>query len=57
METDRQEQYSRRNCLLIHDLPESKNKNTDLSAMEVIEIKMNMKITDNDIDRTQRIKK
>ena len=26
---DRQEQYSRRNCLLIHGLPESRNKNTD----------------------------
>ena len=26
-ETDRQEQYSRRNCLLIHSLPKSKNEN------------------------------
>ena len=25
-ETDRQEQFSRRNCLLIHSLPESKNE-------------------------------
>ena len=29
-ETDGQEQYSRRNCLLIHGLPESNNENTDL---------------------------
>ena len=56
-ETDRQEQYSRRNCLLIHGLPESKNENTDLLAMEAIETKMNIKITDNDIDRTHRIGK
>ena len=56
-ETDRQEQYSRRNSLLIHGLPESKNKNTDLLAMEAIETKMNIKITDNDIDRTYRIGK
>ena len=56
-ETDRQEQYSRRNCLLIHGLPESKNENTDLLAMEVIETKMDIKITDNDIDRTHRIGK
>ena len=51
------EQYSRRNCLLIHGLPESKNENTDLLAMEVIETKMDIKITDNDIDRTHRIRK
>ena len=56
-ETDRQEQYSRRNCLLIHGLPESKNENTDLLAMEAIETKMNIKITDNDIDRIHRIGK
>ena len=56
-ETDRQEQYSRRNCLLIHGLPEIKNEDTDLLAMEVIETKMDIKITDNDIDRTHRIGK
>ena len=56
-ETDRQEQYSGRNCLLIHGLPESKNENTDLIAMEAIETKMNIKITENDIDRTHRIRK
>ena len=55
VETDSQEQYSRRNCLLIHGLPESKNENTVLLAMEAIETKMNIKITDNDIDRTHRI--
>ena len=49
-EIDRQEQYSRMNCLLIHDLPESKNENTDLLAIEVIETKMDTKIPDNDID-------
>ena len=56
-ETDRQEHYSRRNCLLIHGLPESKNENTDLLAMEAIETKLNIKITDNDIDRIHRIGK
>ena len=55
-EMDRQEQYSRRNCLLIHGLCGSKNENTDLLAMEAIETKMNIKITD-DIDRTHRIGK
>ena len=32
-ETDRQEQYSRRNYLLIHGIPENENKNTDVLAM------------------------
>ena len=33
---DRQEQYSRRNCLLIHGLPESKNKNTDELVIDTV---------------------
>ena len=56
-ETDKQEQYSRRNCLLIHGIPENKNENTDMLAMEVIDTKMDIKIAENDIDRTQRIGK
>ena len=56
-ETDRQEQWSRRNCLLIHGISGNKNENTDVLAMEVIETKMDIKITDNDIDRTHRIRK
>ena len=57
VEKDRQEQYSRGNFLLIHGKPENENKNTDVLAMEVIETKMDIKITDNDIDRTHRIGK
>ena len=57
VETDKQKQYFRRNCLLIHGLPEGKNENTDLSATEVIETKIDIKITDNDFDRTHRIRK
>ena len=57
VETDKQKQYFRRNCLLIHGLPESKNKYTDLLAIEVTETKMDIKITDNDFDRTHRIGK
>ena len=33
---DRQEQYSRRNCLLIHGLPESKNENTDELVIDTV---------------------
>ena len=56
-ETEREEQYSRRNCLLIHGISENKNENTDVLAMEVTDNKMDIKITDNDIDRTHRIGK
>ena len=56
-ETDRQEQYSRRNCLLIHGTPENKNENADALAMGLIDTKMDIKITQNDIGRTHRIGK
>ena len=56
-ETDRQEQYSGRNCLLIHGTPENKNENADALAMGLIDTKMDIKITQNDIDRTHRIGK
>ena len=56
-ETDRQEQYSRRNCQVIHGIPENKNENTDVLAMEVIDSKMDIKITENNIDRMHRIGK
>ena len=39
---DRQEQYSRRNCLLIHSLLESRNKNTDEMVIETIKEKINL---------------
>ena len=55
VETGRQEQLSRRNCLLKHDMPKNKNKNTDVLTLEVMENKMDIKITENDSDRTHRI--
>ena len=56
-EKDKQEQYSRRNCLLIQGIPENKNENTDVLAMEVIDTKMDKKIKANDIDKMHRIGK
>ena len=52
---DRQEQYSRRNCLLIHGLPESKNENTDELVIDAIKEKMGEEIEKNEIDRSHRI--
>ena len=47
---DRQEQYSRMNSLIIHGISENKNENTDVLAMEVTDTKINIKITENDIE-------
>ena len=52
---DRQEQYSRRNSLLIHGLPESKNENTDELVIDAIKEKMGEEIEKNEIDRSHRI--
>ena len=52
---DRQEQYSRRNCLLIHGLPESKNENTDELVIDTIKEKMGEEIERNEIDRSHRL--
>ena len=33
---DAQQQYSRRNCLLLHDIEESKSEDTDNAVLEVL---------------------
>ena len=33
---DRKEQYTRRNCLLIHDLGEKNNENTDQRILDLL---------------------
>ena len=52
---DRLEQYSRRNCLLIHGLPKSKNENTDELAIDTIKEKMGEEIEKDKIDRSHRL--
>lgn len=52
---DKQEQYSRRNCLLIHNVGEQENEDTDQLAIDTINQNMNETITLNDIDRTHRL--
>ena len=52
---DRQEQYSRRNYLLIHCLPESKNENTDELVIDTIKEKMGEEIERNEIDWSHRL--
>ena len=57
---DRQEQYSRRNCILIHGTAENKEENTDLQktqAIDFINANLDIKIDEIDIDRSHRIRR
>ena len=52
---DRQEQYFRHNCLLIHGVDELEGEDTDELSMNVIEEHINQKIKPKDIDRSHRL--
>ena len=54
---DYQEQYSRRNCLLIHGIYESDGENTDDIVINTVQDNMKITVSINDIDRTHRIGK
>ena len=52
---DRQEQYSRCNCLLLHGTAEGKRENTDELVLETLNEKMYIDLTPADLDGTHRI--
>ena len=54
---DDQEQYSRRNCLLIHGLDETEIVDTDEMALDVINNKLNIEMSQISIDRSHRLGK
>ena len=54
---DNQEQYSRRNCLLVHGIEEKEGEQTDKVIIDTVVEKMNMAITSDDLDRSHRIGK
>lgn len=54
---DQQEQYSRRNCLLVHGIEENKHEKTDDLVIETLKSNLEIDISTNDIDRTHRIGK
>ena len=54
---DRQEQYSRQNCFLIHGITEENQENADVIALETSKEKMDIKLTQKDLDKTHRIDK
>ena len=54
---DKQEQYTRRNCLLIHGIKEEENENTDDLVIQTIKEDLHEDITQLDLDRSHRIGK
>ena len=54
---NRNEKYSRRNCLLIHGVKENEEKNTDEVIIEIVEKELQEKVLVNDIDRSNRLAK
>ena len=49
------EQYSRRNLILIHGLPEAKGEDTDSLVIKTVKEKMGLDISSADIDRTHQL--
>ena len=52
-----QEQYSRRNCILIHGLKEEKNESTDDKVLKLFRKKPSEDVSLVDLERTQNWKK
>ena len=52
---DELEQYSRRNCLLLHGFQENENENTDDIVLKTMSEELNIEIKENDWDWTHRI--
>ena len=51
---EKQQQYSRRNCLLLHGITEKKQQNPGLLRIKAINKHLDLDINDRDIDRTHR---
>ena len=56
-QVDRQEQYSKQNCLLIHEINEGNQENTYDLALEIFREKLDIELIQRDLDRTHRIGK
>ena len=54
---DSLEQYSRRNCLLLHGVPETADEGTDQIFVDTVNSKLDVKLKLKDLDRTHRIGK
>ena len=52
---ENQEQYTRRNCLLVHGIPEEQRESTDSIVLNAINEHLEEGLTEVDIERTHRI--
>ena len=52
---DELEQYSCKNCLLLHGVQENENENTDDIILKAISEELSIEIKENDLDRAHRI--
>ena len=53
---DRREQYYRRNYIVIHGIAENKEESTNQQAIDFINVILDIKIDEIDIDRSRRIR-
>ena len=56
-DVENQEQYCRRNCLLVHGVPEQQGESTDSIVLNVISEQLEEGLTEVDIERTHRVRK
>ena len=54
---DRQEEYSRRNCLLLHGIAEGERENTDEFVLETFNEKNHIDLTPSALDRALLIRR
>ena len=54
---ENQEQYYRRNCLLVHSIPEEQEKSNDSIVLNAINKHLEKEVTEDDIERTHRVGK
>ena len=54
-DVDDLEQYSRRNCLLLHRVQENENENANDIVLKTMSEELDIEIKANDLDRTHRI--
>ena len=53
---DYQEQYSRRNCILIHGITETQDENTDDISLRTINEHLELELPEKELDCTHRIR-
>ena len=52
---DRQQQYSRRNCILIHGISEQNGEDTDEQVLKIIREELGATVEKSNLNRTHRI--